>query len=168
MIRDPDMRLSDAFGTVLKRRRRERNWSIDELATAAGLSVQAARDIEAGVSSPSLTDFSYIAVALGESPIILLVDVVTALRAEPDEYGSYPSRASDFVRLYRLGYLHGPGDFREQNRPYGTVDEATGGATSLNLARRTKGVAPLDTVLIYVRLGYVQVDVRPEAGGQRE
>jgi hypothetical protein len=78
-----------------------------------------------------------------------------ALAPLPPPYGIYKSRASDFERLYRLGYHHEPRDFWEQQRAYESIDQAINAARTLNSARQLKRLRPLDTGLIYARLGYI-------------
>jgi hypothetical protein len=57
-------------------------------------------------------------------------------------------------------FLLHPGDFREQQRTYGSIDEAASIARTLNAPRQRKELPPLDTMLIYVRLG--SVSFRPD------
>jgi hypothetical protein len=113
---------------------------------------------------PTLEDFFRIAGVLGESPVILLAEVIAAWRAEPADYGLYKSQPSDLTRLYRLGYFHDPGDFRELPRVYGQMDQATGAVRSLNTSRRAKSLPTLNTICIYVRVG--SVAFRPDEEGQ--
>ena len=87
--------------------------------------------------------------------------LISVWRADPIDT-LYPSRPADFVRLFRLGFLHKPGDFRELPSAYHSVPEATHAAGKLNAQRHTRGVALLDTVCIYVRLDYVTL--RPDSG----
>lgn len=61
------------------------------------------------------------------------------------------------ARLFRLGYHHKPGDFRELPTAYYSVAESTHAAGKLNAQRHSRGVALLDTVCIYVRLDYVSL-----------
>jgi hypothetical protein len=85
---------------------------------------------------------------------------VLSMRA-PDAKVHYKSRASDFARTYRLGYHHDPGDFREQPQAYASIDDAAGAARRLNVTRHRRKLPPLNTVLIYVRIG--SVSFRPDA-----
>jgi transcriptional regulator with XRE-family HTH domain len=149
---EPMERLYKAFGNVLVRRRRERKWTAYALATAAGMSESEVIGLELGEYGPTLKDFFRIANAFGEEPTILFIGVVAAWRGDSND-PLYKSRATDFTRIYRLGYYHDHGDFRELPRAYGHMDEATGAARTLNAARQSKGLPPLNTVLIYVRLG---------------
>jgi transcriptional regulator with XRE-family HTH domain len=166
MSTDPLARLPHAFGELLLRRRHERKWSVEQLATSADLAhPDVVTKLERGDFVPSLIEFFRIARAFGEQPTILLTDIIAAWRTDPNEYG-HQCRAADFARLYRLGYHHGPGDFREQLKPYGSIDGATADARSQNSMRQTKGLPPLDTVLIYVRLGYA--GVRTDADSSKE
>lgn len=154
MSADPLLRLGPAFGDVLARGRAKRNWTLDVLAGATGLSPTEIRSMEAGDYGPSLLEFFRIAEALGEQPVMLLIDVVAAWRADPTDT-LQGTRASDFARLMRLGYHHRPGDFRELPSVYYSVAEATHAAGTLNAQRHARGVALLDTVCIYVRLDYL-------------
>jgi transcriptional regulator with XRE-family HTH domain len=155
MSSDPLKRLPAAFGKVLKRRRIERKWTEEALAVAAGLSdAGEVIKLERGAREPTLTELFGIAQALADPPAILFIDIIAAWRGDSDD-PLYKSRASDFERLYRLGYYHKPGDFREQGRTYGSVPEATRAAGTLNEQRHRRRVALLDTVCVYVRIGYI-------------
>jgi hypothetical protein len=147
MSADHLARLPVAFGSVIARLCRERNVAAQEVVT----------------STVTLEDFFRIAAVLGESPVILLMEVITAWRAEPTDRGLYRSRPSDLARLYRLGYFHDPGDFRETPRVYESLDEAIDDARQRGPARINKGKPPIDTLTIYVRVGHVPVDATPEA-----
>jgi len=151
MSADPLLRLVPAFGDVLARSRAKRNWTIDALAAASGLSCMEIRGMEAGDYGPSLLEFFRIAEALRQQPVILLVDVVSAWRADPTDT-LRSSRPSDFLRLFRLGYHHKPADFRELPTAYYSVAESTHAAVKLNAQRLARGVALLDTVCVYVRV----------------
>ena len=165
MSADPINRLPVAFGTLLKRLRVELNLSQEALAVASGFAnANAVVDMERGGREPTLTELFRIANTLRMPETILFVDVVAEWRADPTDYGHYKSRASDFARLHRLGYYHGHGDFRELPRVYSDMDEATAAARTLNTARQSKGLPPLNTVLIYVRLG--SAAFRPDAEEQ--
>jgi len=161
MSTDPLLRLLPAFGDVLVRHRIERHMTADGLASAAGLSVAEIKGLERGEYGPTLKEVFRLASALGEGPLMLLVDVVAAWRSDPTDTGQY-SRPSDFARLFRLGYHHKPGDFRELPATYYSVPESTHAAAILNAQRHTRGVALLDTVCIYVRLD--SVGLRPDSG----
>lgn len=67
------------------------------------------------------------------------------------------SRSFDFVRLYRLGYHHKPGDFREQEKTYASASEAVQAAGKLNQPREQRGLGLFDTVCLYVRLGHMNL-----------
>ena len=163
MSTDPIARLITAFGQVLARHRRERKMSCHALANVAGLSKESdiIIGLECGDFGPTLTDFFRIAWALGEDPMLLFIDLVAALRADPTDLGLYKSRASDFERIYRLGYHHKPGDFREQDRTYGSDAEATHAASILNQQRHQRRVALLDTICVYVRMSYIHIAKKP-------
>lgn len=156
MSTDPLLRLLPAFGDVLVRYRDQRKWTVDALASAAGLCVAEVKGLERGDYGPTLKDVFRLASALGEEPLLFLVDVVAAWRTDPTDT-LHQSRPSDFPRLFRLGYHHKPGDFRELPTDYYSVAEATHAAGKLNAQRHTRGVALLDTVTIYVRLDYLSL-----------
>ena len=159
MSADPLSRLLPAFADVLARHRAKRNWSVDAFATAVGISPIEIRSMERGDYGPSLLEFFRIAEALNEKPALLLTELIEVWRADPMETRRQ-SRASDFARLFRLGYHHKPGDFRELLTPYFSVAEATHAAGMFNAHRHSRGVALLDTVTVYVRLD--SVSLRPE------
>lgn len=159
MSADPLARLLPAFGDVLVRHREHRHLTGDALASAAGLCVAEIKGLERGDHGPTLKDVFRLAGALGAEPLMFLVDVIAAWRADPTDT-LHPSRPSDFARLFRLGYHHQPGDFRELPTAYYSVVESTHAAAKLNAQRNTRGVALLDTVCIYVRLD--SVSLRPD------
>lgn len=157
MSADPILRLPKAFGSLLSRwLRDERRLTYQAAAAALDLPDEVAVvEMECGKREPTLTQIFKLAAALHDPPAILLIDILAEWRKDPSEIVPYKTRASDPGRLYRLGYHRGPGDFRELPRVYGGMDEATGVARTLSAARRKRGVVPLDTVLIYARVGYV-------------
>lgn len=161
MSGDPVERLPEAFGRVLARYRSERKLTAEALATAAGLSGMEVKSLEHGSYPPTLKDLFRIARAFGEQPTIMLCHVISAWRADPTDI-LHQSRPSEFSRLFRLGYHHKPGDFRELFTSYYSVAEAAHAAGILNAQRHSRGVALLDTVAEYVRLN--SVSLRPEAG----
>jgi transcriptional regulator with XRE-family HTH domain len=163
MTTDPFKLLPEVFGDVLSRLLRERNWNAEALTNASGLSTRWIRSLQAGSVGPDLRDFFQLATGLEMPPVVLLTEVINALRADPNDHELYKSRPSDLARLYRLGYFHDPGDFRELPRVYELLDHATADARKINVVRINKEMAPIDTLTIYVRVGYVRVDVRPEA-----
>jgi transcriptional regulator with XRE-family HTH domain len=155
-----ETRLHEAFGRVLTRRRIECNMTPEALAVRAALNdTKAVSLFERGDAPPTLTEFFKIAAALAEEPAFLFNDVIEEWRSEVADI--YKTRASDFARLFRLGYYHKPGDFRELSTAYYSVAEATHAARKLNAQRHTRRVALLDTVTVYVRLSYV--NLRPDA-----
>ena len=158
MSADPIERLPGAFGDVLVRHRKKRSWSVDDLAMAAGLSAIEVKGLERGEYGPTLNDVFRIATALREEPLMLLIDVVSAWRADSMD-NLQKSRASDFARLFRLGCHQKPGSFRELSSVYYSVGESTHAAAKLNAQRHTRGAALLDTVCIYVRLSFVSLRV---------
>lgn len=154
MSADPIERLPIAFGRVLARRRGAKPGTTLALAESIGLTEDEVIETEQGQREPSLTEFFRIARALGYPPTILLIDVITPwLDADP----LHATRAADFVRLFRLGYHHKPGDFRELGASYYSVPEAAHAAGKLNGQRHARGVALLDTVCVYVRLDYMSL-----------
>ena len=161
MNTDPIERLPAAFGDVLVRHRNERKRTVEALAAATGLSVTEIVSLECGNYGPTLKDFFRIAKALSEDPASLFIDVVAEWRGDDADRSLYPSRASNFERLYRLGYHHKIGDFREQEKTYGSIAEATHTAERLNKQRHERGVKLLDTVTTYVRMGYVKFNWQP-------
>jgi transcriptional regulator with XRE-family HTH domain len=165
MSTDPLKRLPGTFGKLLTRLRVEQNLTQEALAVAACLAAATVvTPMEQGKREPTLTELFRIASALRIPHAIFYIDVIEAWRADPTYYRFYKSRASDFERLYRLGYHHDPVDFRELPRTYGLLDQATGDARTLNATRRSKRLPPIDTVLIYVRLGNVAI----RSGAERQ
>src|SRR5689334_20837819 len=127
MSTDPIKRLPGAFGKLLSRLLRdERRVTYEAVARALGLPDQiAVVEMENGKREPTLRQLFQLARLLGDAPAILFVDLIAAWRT--DDVLQY-SRASDFIRLYRLGYHHKPGDFRELATSYYSVAEAVHGA----------------------------------------
>ncbi len=119
--------------------------------------------MERGQCEPVLSDFFRMAKVLGEPPALFLIDVIDTWRADPAQDALYKSRASDFARLYRLGYYEGPGDFHEQQRAFSTLDEAAATAARLNAARHSRRLKVFDTVSIYIRMGHVSFAWEPES-----
>lgn len=156
MSADPLERLLPAFGDVLIRHREQRQLTADALASAAGLCVAEVKGLERGDHGPTLKDIFRLAGALGAEPLMFLVDVIAAWRADPTDT-LHHSRMSDFARLYRLGYHHTSGQFLELSGSYYFVAEAIQAAVKFNAQRRTRGVALLDTVCVYVRLDYMNL-----------
>ena len=154
---DPLRRLIPAFGDVLVRHRRERNWTVEALAAAAQLGVVEVKSMERGDYGPTLPEFFRLARALGEEAPFLLIDLISAWRADPTTFFVNSSRPSDFQRLFRLGYDHKPGDFRELATSYYSIPEAMHAAAELNAQRHARRVALLTAVTIYVRLSYVSL-----------
>ena len=150
-------RMLVAFGHLISRRRRERNWTVEQLAAASEFDVIQIEDMENRTQVSDLSDFFRLAWALGEDPAVLFIDLVQEWRKNPTDLGLYKSRASDFVKLYRLGYHPDPGEFRELPRVYSHIDEAMAIAKTLNATRRLRRLLPLDTVTTYVRLGNAAV-----------
>jgi transcriptional regulator with XRE-family HTH domain len=157
MNADPLDRLLAAFGEMIIRRRHEQKMAVEELAVATGLSKDEIENIERGWGATTIVDFFRIASALGEDPILLFVDLVAARRVNPTDLGLYKSRASDFARLYRLGYHHDVGDFRELPAIYGTESLAVTAAAGLNVRRKAKGQPRVDALLTYARLAWAPI-----------
>ena len=108
MSADPIERLPVAFGRMLGRRRDAKHATPLALAGSVGLTEDEVIETERGQREPALTEFFRIARALGDPPTLLLIDVITAWL---DADTLHTTRASDFVRLYRLGYQHNLGVF---------------------------------------------------------
>ena len=163
MSADPFLRFRDVFGDVVARKRRERNWTAEELANACRrLSSEEIRNLEAGNCIPTFRDFFHLAVGLQEPPVILFSEVINAWYTDAADYGLYKSRPSDMVRLHRLGYFHDPGDFRELPRVYYSLDHATADARRINVTRINRCDVPINFLTFYLRVGYIQVDPKPE------
>ena len=62
------IRLEDAFGSVIEKRRRELQMSQEDLAFAAGLHRTTISLLERGVKSPTLSTLCHLALALGLAP----------------------------------------------------------------------------------------------------
>ena len=163
MSTDPFERFRQVFGDVLARKRRERNWTAEDLAEATRrLCAQEVRNIEAGNYMASFRDFFQLAAGLRESPVIFLSEVISAWRTDPADHGLYKSRPSDLARIYRLGYFYDPGDFRELPRTYELLDHATADARQINPARINQGKPPASVLTIYLRVGNIGIDTTPE------
>ena len=164
MNADPILRLPEAFGNLLSRwLREEGRLTYQGAAMALGLPDQiAVIEMEGGKGEPTLTQLFQLASTLRIQPALLFVDIINEWRRDPTDLMRNTTRASDFARLYRLGYHCSPGEFRELPRAYGGMDQATSAARTLSTVRREKGLIPLDTVLIYARLGHVSF--RPDDG----
>jgi transcriptional regulator with XRE-family HTH domain len=154
MTADPIDRLPEVFGHVLARYRDEKKLTVAEFANNAGYSSLEILNLEGGHCGPTFRDFFRLARALGLEPPILFLRVIAEWRSGPFDM-LHTSRSSDFARLFRLGYDHRPGDFRELPAAYYSVAEATHAAGRLNARRHTRGMALLDTVTMYVRLDSV-------------
>lgn len=155
MNTDPMQQLVRIFGELVQRSRLQRNWTEEGLANAAGLpSAEAVAQMERGEREPRLTEFFMIADAFGDPPGIMFMNLVAAWVADPVNDLIYGARRTDFVRLFRLGYSEATGEFREQYRTYGTIDDAAAMAGRLNMERRKRSLRPLDTITIYIRMGF--------------
>jgi transcriptional regulator with XRE-family HTH domain len=158
MSNDPIQRLPCVLGKLIQQQRKKRNLTEEQFAKSTGLKLGDVINMEAGVVEPSITEFFRIARTMNEQPAILFVDLVAAWR---DQDPVFTSRASDFMRLYRLGYHHKPGDFREHDRAFNIMDEATRAADTLNQQRYVRGVQRFDTVCIYIRMGHISFSWKP-------
>jgi hypothetical protein len=159
---DPIGRVRIAFARTLAYHRQKRNLTTGMVADAGGFSQSQIEKWESTASEPDVTDFFRLAWALGTDPTILFIDMIMEWRYDPTDIGLYKSRVSDLAKLYRLGYFNHPGDFRELPTTYSLVDSATDAARQLNIQRQKKRNPPLDTVCIYVRLGHIWLDGKPE------
>jgi transcriptional regulator with XRE-family HTH domain len=134
---DPLSRLLPTFGTLLCQQRSGRKIGVAAFASAAEVPIGELELIERGHLSPTLPEFFRLARALGKEPTLLLIDLISEWRADPRD-ALQESRPSDFVRLYRLGYYHKPGDFREQERTYTSDAEAIRAADKLSQLRAAR------------------------------
>jgi transcriptional regulator with XRE-family HTH domain len=149
MSDDPIMRIPTALGRVIKRLRVAGELSVEIISRSSGLTVEEVNGIERGERQTTLTEFFWLA---------------RALRGDGGDSELYKSRPSEFARLYRLGYYHKAGDFREQDRTYLSEAAAMHVAGKLNEQRRARGVAPLDTITLYIRMGYSHFTWSPGDG----
>jgi len=150
-------RVRAALGQVVKSRRDELRWTQDALAIAAELDGADEVDrLERGARDTTLVELFRVARAFGDPVGVFLVDVISAWQADPSDAGVYESRVTDFERLYRLGYYRKVGEFCEHWRAYTTVGEARRAAGTLNGGRVARGFRLLDTMCIYVRMGYTR------------
>jgi transcriptional regulator with XRE-family HTH domain len=156
-MNDAIERVPRAFGDVLVRRRREREWTVEALATAIGLSTIEIASLERGDCGPTLKELFHIASALREEPTVLFIDLVAAWRTDPTDYGLNKSRPSDCTTLFRLGYFHDPGDFRELPTTYGSKELAVNAAAGLNVLRQGRGQRPVDVLLTYARTVWARI-----------
>lgn len=114
--------------------------------------------LESGDFSPALEDFFRFASRIGQDPILMFIDLVAEWRREPTaSMGLYKTRATDFARLYRLGYHEDIGDFRELPATYGAEYLALQDAETLNIkraarTRKARKQKPIDTLVTYVRV----------------
>ena len=161
-------RLPEVFGDVLSCLRRARNQDADALANASDLSTRMIRGMEAGSYGPNLEDLLCLAIGLEESPVILLAEVISALRTDSADLGSTSSGHQTWPGFTDLGISTILGASRELDQTYSSLDLAAGGARKANAKHVGKGEPPVDVVTIYIRVGHVQVDVRPEAEAHRE
>ena len=154
MSDDPIMRIPIALGRVIKRLRVAGALSAETISRSSGLTVEEIDGIERGEREATFTEFFWLARALREEPAILFTDVIAAWRGDGGDSALYKSRPSEFARLYRLGYYHNAGDFREQDRTYLSEAAAMHVASKLNEQRHARGAARLDTITLYIRMGY--------------
>ena len=164
MSDDPIMRIPIALGRVIKRLRVAGALSAETISRSSGLTVEEIGGIERGEREATFTEFFWLARALREEPAILFTDVIAAWRGDGRDSALYKSRPSEFARLYRLGYYHKAGDFREQDRAYLSEAAAIYVASQLNEQRHARGVAKLDTITLYIRMGYSHFKWSPGDG----
>jgi transcriptional regulator with XRE-family HTH domain len=164
MSDDPIMRIPIALGRVIKRLRIAGALSAETISRSSGLSVEEINGIERGEREATFTEFFWLARALREEPAILFTDVIAAWRGDGGDSALYKSRPSEFTRLFRLGYYHKAGDFREQDRTYLSEAAAIYVAGQLNEQRHARGVAKLDTITLYIRMGYSHFKWSPGDG----
>jgi transcriptional regulator with XRE-family HTH domain len=164
MSDDPIMRIPKALGRVIKRLRVAGKLSVETISRSSGLTVEEINGIERGECETTFAEFFWLARALREEPAILFTDVIAAWRGDGGDSALYKSRPSEFARLYRLGYYHKAGDFREQDRTYLSEAAAMHVAGKLNEQRHARGVAPLDTTTLYIRMGYSHLTGNPGEG----
>jgi hypothetical protein len=165
MSTDPIARIPPIFGKLLNKLRRARNIDAAEFTTAARLtSTDKLASLESGQAEPTLTEFFRIAGVLNESPAILLVDLITNWRDQPDFGFLYRPRPGDFTRLFRLGCYELSADFHELVKPYSAISEAMDASKALNTVRERRRQPLLDHITIYVRMGYVRFKPETLAG----
>jgi transcriptional regulator with XRE-family HTH domain len=164
MSDDPIMRIPIALGRVIQRLRIAGALSAETISRSSGLTVEEINGIERGEREATFTEFFWLARALREEPVILFTDVIAAWRGDGGDSPIYKSRPSEFARLYRLGYYHKAGDFREQDRAYLSKAAAIHVAGQLNEQRHARGVAKLDTITLYIRMGYSHFKWSPGDG----
>jgi transcriptional regulator with XRE-family HTH domain len=160
MSDDPIMRVPDAFGKAFRRLLVEQRASIETIAKSSGLPKERLMELELGKVEPSLMEFFWIARAFRTEPVYLFLELISAWRGDNLD-PLYKTRPSDFARLYRLGYYHKVGDFREQERTYGSEAQALHTARKLNEQRQQRHVRLLDTLTTYVRLGSLRFQADP-------
>ena len=157
MNTDPISRLPATFGALLNKLRVGQRIDAVEFATAARLtSAEKLASMERGDAEPTLTEFFRIAGVLNEPPAILLVDLITNWREEPEFGYLYRPRPGDFARLFRLGCYELSAEFHELVKPYGSINDAMSVSRALNSTRSRRRQPLLDHITIYVRLGYVR------------
>ena len=165
MSTDPIARIPPIFGKLLSKLRTARNIDAAEFTTAARLtSTEKLASLETGEAEPTLTEFFRIAGVLNESPAILLVDLITNWRDQPDFGFLYRPRPGDFTRLFRLGRYELSADFHELVKPYSAISEAMDASKALNTVRARRRQPLLDHFTIYVRMGYVRFKPETLAG----
>lgn len=76
-----------------------------------------------------------IAGVLNEPHAILLVDLITNWREEPEFGHLYRPRPGDFARLFRLGCYELSAEFHELVKPYGSINDAMAVSRALNSTR---------------------------------
>lgn len=166
MSTDPIARIPPIFGKLLNKLRVTRGIDAAEFATAARLTgPEKLASVESGDAEPTLTEFFRIAGVLDEPPAILLVDLITSWRDQPEFGFLYRPRPGDFTRLFRLGCYELSADFHELVKPYSAISEATDASKALNTVRARRRQPLLDYMTIYVRMGYVRFKPETSAAG---
>lgn len=146
--------LPKLFGELLKQRREAFNLSREQIAKELDEDEVYIKDMELGTVEPTLSQLFTIARMLRDEPWLILMDLVTTLRTESDDKVIIKTRVHDFNRIFRLGYHQGVWDFREHTATYGSFDDAMSASEMMNIDRKRKGKALLDSVLTYVRVSY--------------
>ena len=147
--------LADAFDSVVLRRLAIQGRSYDSLEDAVGF------NLEQGLS---MDEFFRISNELGYLPVLMLIEVIAEYHRCDDYTSGHTSRRTEHASLFRLGYTHKVNDFRELGRVYESAGHALSTAQLLNEQRKQRGVALLDTISAYVRVGYHTISSGDQPG----
>lgn len=142
---------ADAFESVVSRRLAVQGRSYDSLRDAVGFRLP---------QRLSMDEFFRISNELGYLPVLLLIEVIAEHHRLDDYTSGHTSRRTEHASLFRLGYTHKIDDFRELGTTYESVSHALSTAQRLNEQRKQRGVALLDTISAYVRVGYDMIPGR--------